>query len=311
MFLRHVSVRNFRGIVRLELDLDDTTILIGENNVGKTSFLELLDICLGHGNDEAFTFEPGDFHVSPDEAPRPALPIEVTLTFAEREKGEWQAINRLSPAFVNAGGGRHEVALKIAARPAAPLGDMASFEDDARLDLECTFLDGDGKPLEPQPGDDAVGEVRRLNAFILVRADRYFLERSPESDDTAPHADLPDNRQGRLEKEIERVYAAVISSEAPLPVAELRRGLAAVGQLLGDRADALFQSPDKPQRILEELVQHPVALAIDSGPRLETRLQGAGAQSVALLVLLGALLEARGARIHLPRRRAHRGDRRA
>ena len=294
MFLRHVSVRNFRGIVRLELDLDDTTILIGENNVGKTSFLELLDICLGHGDGEAFAFELGDFHVCPADAPRPPLPIEVTLTFAEREKGEWQAINRLSPAFVNAGGGRHEVALKIEARPAAPLGDMASFEDGARLDLECTFLDGDGKPLEPQPGADAVGEVRRLNAFILVRADRYFLERSPKSDDTAPHADLPDNRQGRLEKEIERVYAAVISSEAPLPVAELRRGLAAVGQLLGDRADALFRSPDKPQRILEELVQHPVALAIDSGPRLETRLQGAGVQSVALLVLLGALLEARG-----------------
>ena len=98
MFLRHVSVRNFRGIVRLELDLDDTTILIGENNVGKTSFLELLDICLGHGNGDEFAFEPGDFHVRPDDAARPALPIEVTLTFAEREKGEWQAINHLSPA---------------------------------------------------------------------------------------------------------------------------------------------------------------------------------------------------------------------
>ena len=58
MFLRHVAVRNFRGIAHLDLDLDETSILIGENSVGKTSLLELLDICLGHSNGEALGFCP-------------------------------------------------------------------------------------------------------------------------------------------------------------------------------------------------------------------------------------------------------------
>jgi putative ATP-dependent endonuclease of OLD family len=40
MKISRLRVENFRGIRELELDFDSTTILIGENNSGKTSVLD-------------------------------------------------------------------------------------------------------------------------------------------------------------------------------------------------------------------------------------------------------------------------------
>ena len=46
MTITSVRIRNFRGIRDLHLELDDVTILIGENNSGKTSVLDALKLCL-------------------------------------------------------------------------------------------------------------------------------------------------------------------------------------------------------------------------------------------------------------------------
>lgn len=37
MKLRRFQIENFRGIIDLDLELGDTTVLIGENNTGKTA----------------------------------------------------------------------------------------------------------------------------------------------------------------------------------------------------------------------------------------------------------------------------------
>jgi putative ATP-dependent endonuclease of OLD family len=92
MFLQHAHIENFRGIVRLDINFDDTTVLIGENAAGKTSVLEALEICLGHHNHgSSFEFEAHDFNLSTvndgDEPPD----IRVCMTFAERVDGEWDA----------------------------------------------------------------------------------------------------------------------------------------------------------------------------------------------------------------------------
>ena len=39
MLLRELHIENFRGITRLDLALDRTTVFLGENNTGKTSVL--------------------------------------------------------------------------------------------------------------------------------------------------------------------------------------------------------------------------------------------------------------------------------
>ena len=53
MVLRHAVIENFRGISRLELTLDNTTVLTGENGCGKSSFIDALVVCFG-------AFAPGE-----------------------------------------------------------------------------------------------------------------------------------------------------------------------------------------------------------------------------------------------------------
>lgn len=46
MFLQQIDIVNFRGIRQLSLTLDETTVLIGENNTAKSTILDALQICL-------------------------------------------------------------------------------------------------------------------------------------------------------------------------------------------------------------------------------------------------------------------------
>ncbi len=82
MNLTSVQIENFRGIRNMNLELGKTTVLIGENNTGKTSVLDALKLCLENMTGPHRTvFDPMDFHL-PDENAEPssADPIKITLT---------------------------------------------------------------------------------------------------------------------------------------------------------------------------------------------------------------------------------------
>lgn len=289
MFLNRVRIEHFRGIVRLELDFEPTTVLIGENASGKTSVLEALTICLGHHNHgDGFGFCDDDFHIGTLDADGEPPPIKVRMTFAEREAGEWDALSELVTAFSDGESGRRQLTLDIEARRV----------DDARgapIETTWRFLDHHGEALTPQPESRLLSALRRLSPFLLVRADRYFSRRTHEGEPPPPVRRRRRGPEREIEKEIGRVYDELIASDGPPPPEEVRRGLAAVAKLIGENADRMFQNPSTPARALEELVERPVVLSIDSGPELEARLHGAGTRTVALLLLVGAMLEARGA----------------
>jgi putative ATP-dependent endonuclease of OLD family len=46
MKLREVTVRNFRCLVDVTVPLSDSVVLIGENNSGKTAFLDAVMLAL-------------------------------------------------------------------------------------------------------------------------------------------------------------------------------------------------------------------------------------------------------------------------
>jgi putative ATP-dependent endonuclease of the OLD family len=91
MRLRSVTVKNFRALVDVTVDLDETTVLIGENNTGKTSFLEALKLCLAQGaSRRGDIFDDYDHHLSSDQAQiGDSGDTEVILRFAESTLGEW------------------------------------------------------------------------------------------------------------------------------------------------------------------------------------------------------------------------------
>ena len=91
MKVTNLRIENFRGIKQLNLDLDEFTVLIGENNSGKTAVLDALRICLRDlGPYRQVVFEALDFHLPDAEAdPASAEQILIEIRFSEQSSGEW------------------------------------------------------------------------------------------------------------------------------------------------------------------------------------------------------------------------------
>jgi len=91
MKLRRVKIKNFRCLVDIDVPIDDTTILIGENNAGKTAFLDALRIIFSRGLSGAKrVFDEFDFYMEKqDDTPETSPGIEIELSFYENVPSEW------------------------------------------------------------------------------------------------------------------------------------------------------------------------------------------------------------------------------
>ena len=122
MKLCHIKIENFRGITHLELELGDTTVLIGENNVGKTAILDAIRYALrGVRHRRGCVFNAYDFHLSDANSdPTSVPPISIQLTFHEDQlNGQNQKLlQRLSRAKILQvdDNERNVVILKVGAR---------------------------------------------------------------------------------------------------------------------------------------------------------------------------------------------------
>ncbi len=91
MKLREIIVKNFRCLVDVAIPITDTTVLVGENNSGKTALLEALRIALPRsvvGRESPFN--EYDYHmVKADDSPQSGGGIVVELWFREDAPNEW------------------------------------------------------------------------------------------------------------------------------------------------------------------------------------------------------------------------------
>ena len=91
MKLREVTIRNFRCLVNITIPIDDTTVLIGENNSGKTAFLDALGIALPRSTGGRGTpFDEYDYYMVKDsDSPQTSEGIVMELWFREDSPNEW------------------------------------------------------------------------------------------------------------------------------------------------------------------------------------------------------------------------------
>lgn len=270
MALQRLRVSNFRGLRELELDFDPTTVLIGENNVGKSSLLLALERCLG-AERETIGFQPEDFRRGAEDARPP--PIEIELHFREEAPGSWDqpVCAALSPFAQPAPDGRRRLQWCVrAARAAEP--------------PELAFRSSDGAK---HPATAAAIEALRSHLpFVLIGTDRYF--RRVSNHGAAPESAAPG---GALDEHLAELTTRLSTLGRGPTRDEIHAMLGALGETLAAPAE-----PRTPGALIRSLIEAPLAPSVDAGPRLLARLQGAGTQSLGLLVLVGALLEARGHR---------------
>lgn len=279
MRLSRIHIEGYRGIRRLDLELDELTAVIGENGFGKTSLLDALMTCLGAAVGPP-TFAADDFHVPPppDEQVDRML-IELVFVETRVDERDWRP--DLAPAIVGPSGAGLLVLRVEARRDGEPVAGTV------------TFCDPDGQPLSPQPPPDTLAALHEACPAIVLRAGRYFVHptRVPGAD-SPPQAITADLE---LERQVLQAYEG-LARGWDVSTPDMRAGVEAAQALVVRYAGRMaHRAPARTTRLLEALAQAPGArgrLTLDALTTVPG-VAGGGAQGLAALLILGGLFRAR------------------
>jgi putative ATP-dependent endonuclease of OLD family len=282
MLLRRVEVDDFRGLRLAVVEFDHTTALIGENSAGKSTLLDAIAICCS-GRDDRVRLEVRDFRQDGDEPPSETL--RIALTFEETE-GEWQ-----KPAWAPF---HPFIRPDPEGRPTIRL-DVLGTRDPRTNEVEARWSFAGSDAAGPQPAG-LLAEWRRLSPILRLRANRY-VEQDPRGAADEPLSSADDRETAndpvarQLERQIRLVYDR-LTGASDIQDGELHRGLEAAAAYLAGRTPYRRTPPPLPP-LMSELAETPVHGGRRDESFLSTIKQGRGARGVALVGLIGAILEAR------------------
>ena len=289
MRVTSIRIRNFRGIRDLYLELDEVTVLIGENNSGKTSVLDALRLCLKELGPRRVVFDTLDFHLPDGAADLLSVdPIQIEISFSEQTKGEWEdsLIGRLGRDGILQVGDdeRSHVRLRV----------TCTFDSAGRdFQQEWSFLNLSDEPLVGVP-DAALSRIQREVSYFYLHALReagyHFGERGPFWRPFLKNTQLPAEEKANIEQKLKEVNDLVVSSHASFERA--RDGLRKVQDIVPLSSGDVVSIEAVPGRIFEMLAKAQIHLGTTTGAKIPVARHGEGTQSLAVLMLFSAFLEA-------------------
>ena len=113
-----VRICGFRGISNIEIALPRVTVLLGQNNAGKTSVIKALQLAIG---DYSRYLSDEDFHISEEGKHQEAITVDIRLIpLADKARAsefseEWQ--QELGPKIQAEADGKQYVAIRTIAKP--------------------------------------------------------------------------------------------------------------------------------------------------------------------------------------------------
>lgn len=283
--VKAVSVAGFRALRDVCVELDPaTTVLIGENNTGKSAFLEALDVVMGIRQ-----AVPDDLHVTPEGTQRHEFLVDVLLVPAVGNR--FSALVRpLLADAIRRGDTGQDSREYVAIRTVASLG-----EDRSAINRRRCFLDGwpgldipaDGEPTEIQ-GSLVRNPLHTLISFTLLQADRDLVaemrRRTSRWGRLLAQRDLAHEQEDEVEQRLGELAQLVLDHSPVLGrlrdrLAEVHETMPTVEQVelepLPSRLDDLTRATD-------------VLVTAPNGPRLPLRMQGLGSRSLAELMVYRA-----------------------
>jgi putative ATP-dependent endonuclease of the OLD family len=291
MKLRRLQIENFRGITSLDLELGETTVLIGENNTGKTAVLDALRFALREVRSRrGCSFDAYDFHLPNATAePTSAPAISIRLTFREDAPNDWEdqqlaRLNRAKIAQIDANDCA-SVVLKVGAR-------FDPLTQEFIQDWE--FQNLDGSPLSGL-SDTAMGtlqnEVSYYYLAALRDAARHFDAKGAFWRPFLKESQLTPEKRAEIESKLSEVNDLIISSHASFSqvVARLKEVKEVVSMTGGDD---LVSVDAVPGRLFDMLAKAQVNLNTGTGAKVPIGRHGEGTQSLAVLTLFTAFLQA-------------------
>ena len=142
MRITRIKIENFRSIRNLEMELGDATVLIGQNNAGKTAILDAVRIVLTRRwGQRGSGFTENDVHrPHPDDDPRELPPIKITLVIEEPKPEAWdtELVAELTDIMPVLDDGRNILTVQVT---------CTWSEEKEAFDPVWQFLDAEGMPL--------------------------------------------------------------------------------------------------------------------------------------------------------------------
>ncbi len=289
MRITTVRIRDFRGIKSLDLELGRVTVLIGENNSGKTSVLDALKLCLKDlGPRRRAVFDGLDFHLpDSDSEPSSADPIRIEVSFSDHAGEEWDEdlVARLSRARVLQvdDDERNHVRLQVTCQY-----DRATRE----FGQDWSFLDLQGDKLTRVPARALTRlqeEVRYYYLTALRDAARHFDARGPFWRPFLQDSQLSPDKKAEIESRLQEVNDLVVSSHASFE--QVQTGLRRVQSVVPLAAGEAVSIEAVPGRMFDMLAKARVQLGTSTGAKIPLGRHGEGTQSLAVLMLFSAFLE--------------------
>jgi putative ATP-dependent endonuclease of OLD family len=297
MRLQSVTVKNFRALANVTVQLDETTVLIGENNTGKTAFLEALKLCLSQGaSRRGDLFDDYDHHLASQQSQvGDAGNTEIVLRFAESKVGEWSdEIAQALTEVIVFDGDLKQVVLRVSSAKDAQTGEMAA---------KWEFLDSGGNPLKPKRSVWVVlRDLQQLKPFFYLSAvrdaTREFQPRSAFWGPFLRNPNISDELRKELEAELDALNAKVIAADDKLM--DVKNRLEKTGGIVSIQASDAVTIEAVPGKARDLLSRAQVSVSGRTGARLPMARHGAGTQSLSVLFLFEAFLNSMLERIYGP-----------
>lgn len=288
MFLKNVHIKNFRGIEDLSLSLNDTCVLIGENNTGKTSILDAIRICMevATGNSQV-SFESYDYHLRAKfDEPAVSPSIEITLTFSEREVAEWhyERTARLQEVEIVDEQGLKSYVVRFTSGVNAKTGiTTTAFE----------FLNRSGVPYRLENRNTFLNELRQMTPIFYLSSVRDALsEFSSKSNFWHPlikALDISESDKRKLEESLYELNIQFLESSKTLE--EVNEHLNNIGEIMKFGYNNLVSIDAIPAKIPNVLSQTRVNLKSKTGAKIPIERHGGGTQSIAVIGLFEVFLK--------------------
>ncbi|MCI0627229.1 MAG: DUF2813 domain-containing protein [Acidobacteria bacterium] len=286
MLLSKVRIKNFRCFRDVEVELDKTTVLIGENNSGKTSFLDAIKTCLSRNiSRRGAALDDYDYYLGSETAqPDQADELSITLDFVEEDQEPADLVQALNDVLVFDTKNVRHVILRLNSK-----FDSASKDFVA----DWNFLDADGNPLGPK-----TKRPQLLSTFLQITplfylsalrdAAREFQGRSTFWAPFLRNPGIPDEVRQQLQEEISALNAEVLKAHTSLQA--VKTHLAKVQKVVAIGKAGSVDIEALPGRISDLLARTQINITAPTGAPLPLVRHGAGTQSLAVIFLFEAFL---------------------
>ena len=290
MFLQQVEIANFRGIKNLRIVFDDVTVLIGENNTGKTTILDALQLCLSRSlTRKGGIFTEYDYHLpDKDSQPSDAEPIEISFRFAEKKEGEWpDEVTQMLPEAIQVDDeGRQSLTLRVTSRFDELLDDFNTVWD---------FLDSSGHPLPKAKNPRNVFQLQQLAPVFYLAALRDAVQEfRPRSQFWGPFVrtvKIESELRAELEKDLSELNKRILDAHRSFDSVKERLKNTTKLMPLGNDESVIIEA--LPGKVFDMLSRTQVMLTSKTGARLPIGRHGEGTQSLAVICLFDAFLQSR------------------